>query len=122
VDISEALLTLALGEEKFAPLGITYRLDNAESLESIPDTQFDGVPCNMALMDMCDLPAAIRLVCIQHHSPLFRLALHGVASFVGRKRKSGSTPIFRGRLLALHKFTGTARAGWSIPPHAFNVC
>jgi ubiquinone/menaquinone biosynthesis C-methylase UbiE len=62
VDISEALLTMALRAEEFSPQGITYRLDNAESLASIPDMRFDGVLCNMALMDIDDLDAVLRTV------------------------------------------------------------
>jgi ubiquinone/menaquinone biosynthesis C-methylase UbiE len=57
IDISEALLTIAKHEEELVPLGITYVQDNAEQLVSVSDAQFDGVVCNMALMDIDDLDA-----------------------------------------------------------------
>ena len=60
VDISEKLLDLARREETALPLGIEFRDLNAEDLTQLPDGSFDGVVCNMALMDIADLAAVFR--------------------------------------------------------------
>lgn len=62
VDISEKLLNIARCEEKAEPQGITYVQDDAQCLPSLPDARFDGVLCNMALMDIPDLPATFHSV------------------------------------------------------------
>src|SRR5688572_30540428 len=55
VDISAKLLEIARRLERENPLGIEYYQDNAESLKLLPPAMFDGVFCNMALMDIADL-------------------------------------------------------------------
>lgn len=62
VDLSQKLLDIALREEEAEPLGITYRHDDAQSLVSIGNEQFEGVVCNLALMDIPDLAATARNV------------------------------------------------------------
>jgi ubiquinone/menaquinone biosynthesis C-methylase UbiE len=62
VDVSEGMLALARREEAAAPLGITYRHDDAHTGATLDDASFDGVVCNMALMDIPDLDAAFRTV------------------------------------------------------------
>src|SRR3954452_3383224 len=52
VDLSEKLLDLARQYETERPLGIEYRLEDAQSLSSLPDSSFEAATCNMALMDI----------------------------------------------------------------------
>lgn len=54
VDISEKLLEIARRYEA-EPLGITYIQGDAQNLHVIEDAIFDGVLCNMSLMDIPDL-------------------------------------------------------------------
>lgn len=62
VDISARLLALARTEEARDPLGIIYRLDDGQRLDSFEDASLDGVVSNMALMDMPDVGATYRAV------------------------------------------------------------
>lgn len=62
VDVSEGMLTIARREEAAVPLGITYRQDDAHTGATLAGASFDGVTCNMALMDIPDLDAAFRTV------------------------------------------------------------
>jgi SAM-dependent methyltransferase len=62
IDISAALLAIARDYEDAAPLGIAYRRDDAQRLDSVPSATFDGVACNMALHDIPDLAACARAV------------------------------------------------------------
>jgi len=62
IDVSERLLDIARDEERTRPLGITYYRDDAQMLAMLADASFDGVVCNLALMDIPDLPAAVRAV------------------------------------------------------------
>ena len=57
VDLSSKLLAIAREEERREPLGIVYVHEDARSLSSFSDALFDGVLCNLALMDIEDLPA-----------------------------------------------------------------
>lgn len=62
IDISEPMLTLARSEPITAPHAISWRLDDAQLGSTLADASFDGVVCNMALMDITDLAAALRTV------------------------------------------------------------
>lgn len=63
VDISERLLAIAkLQDSGDIPHPITYRYDDAQAATTLGDASFDGVTCNMALMDIPDLDAAMRTV------------------------------------------------------------
>jgi SAM-dependent methyltransferase len=62
VDISEKLLDIARRYEKQAPLGVTYLLDEARTLGGLESATFDGVVCNMALMDIQDLAMCLSSV------------------------------------------------------------
>lgn len=62
VDLSERLLEIARGEEVTAPLHISYQQDDAQQCQNLADASFDGVVCNMALMDIPDLAATFRTV------------------------------------------------------------
>lgn len=55
MDVSERLLDLARRYEREEPLGIPYLIDDARTLANQPSTEFDGVVCNMSLMDIPDL-------------------------------------------------------------------
>lgn len=57
VDLSSKLLDIAREEERRDPLGIVYVHEDAQSLSSFSDALFDGVLCNLALMDIADVPA-----------------------------------------------------------------
>jgi ubiquinone/menaquinone biosynthesis C-methylase UbiE len=62
VDTSARLLDIAQRYEAEEPLGIVYQHDDAQALATLPDTAFDGVACNMALMDIPDVTATFRAV------------------------------------------------------------
>lgn len=62
IDLSSKLLAIACEEERREPLGIVYVHEDAQSLSSFSDALFDGVLCNLALMDIEDLPATARTI------------------------------------------------------------
>src|SRR5262245_43069830 len=62
VDISTELIAIAQRDEAADPSGITYLVDDAEMLALLADAQFDGVVCNLALMDIPHLTAAYQAV------------------------------------------------------------
>lgn len=62
IDISERLLALARSQPVAAPHAISWRHDDAQVGRTLADASFDGVVCNMALMDIPDLAAALRTV------------------------------------------------------------
>jgi len=62
IDLSAKLLAIARQEEATNPLGITYQVDDAETLATLAGNAFDGVVCHLALMDIPDLPATLQAV------------------------------------------------------------
>jgi ubiquinone/menaquinone biosynthesis C-methylase UbiE len=62
IDISERLLELARSQPLAASHAISWRHDDAQIGRTLADSSFDGVVCNMALMDISDLAAALRTV------------------------------------------------------------
>src|SRR5690348_12105067 len=48
VDLSSKLLEIARREEEAEPLGIRYLHDDAQTLSSLAERQFDGVLCHLA--------------------------------------------------------------------------
>jgi SAM-dependent methyltransferase len=62
IDLSAKLLEIARRDEANEPLGISYQQDDAQALATIGGVQFDGVACNLALMDIPDLVACLRSV------------------------------------------------------------
>lgn len=62
VDLSTRLLDIARHYEEAEPLGVAYRHDDAQMLRAVEDAAFDGVACNMALMDIPDVAATFRAV------------------------------------------------------------
>jgi ubiquinone/menaquinone biosynthesis C-methylase UbiE len=62
VDVSEKLLAIAAAKEKSEVGSVTYMLDDAQKLGSLVDSSFDGVVCNMALMDIPDLASTLNAV------------------------------------------------------------
>ena len=62
IDISEGMLALARSQPVAARHGISWRLDDAQVGRTLADASFDGVACNMSLMDIPDLAAALRTV------------------------------------------------------------
>jgi ubiquinone/menaquinone biosynthesis C-methylase UbiE len=61
IDISERLLEIARRvDDPDHP--ITYRQDDAQVATTLGEAEFDGVVCNMALMDIPDLAATVRAV------------------------------------------------------------
>ena len=59
IDISERLLALARSQPVAAPHAISWRHDDARVGRTLANGSFDGVVCNMALMDIADLAAAL---------------------------------------------------------------
>lgn len=62
VDRSERLLALARQEQTSASQAILYQNDDAQQGQTLADASFDGVVCNMALMDIPDLTATFQTV------------------------------------------------------------
>lgn len=62
VDVSENLLDLARLYEQKERRGISYVRADARDLTAFANESFDGVVCNMALMDMPDLEATLGAV------------------------------------------------------------
>jgi ubiquinone/menaquinone biosynthesis C-methylase UbiE len=62
IDLSSELIAMARRDEAAHPLGIDYRIDDAQTLHAIPDATFDGVVCGLALMDIPQLDATFRAV------------------------------------------------------------
>ncbi len=62
VDISRGMLDLARRYERDEPQGVDYVRGDARSLPQIHDEAFEGLVCNLALMDISDLEAALRTV------------------------------------------------------------
>ena len=62
VDLSMKLLEIARQVERDEPLGVTYIQDDAQTLAPLEADSFDGIVCNMALMDIPDLEALCRSV------------------------------------------------------------
>jgi 2-polyprenyl-3-methyl-5-hydroxy-6-metoxy-1,4-benzoquinol methylase len=62
IDSSRRLLDIAEAKERDEAGGVTYKLENAETLTSVPDASFDGVVCNMALMDIEHYEATVTSV------------------------------------------------------------
>ncbi|HWD39146.1 MAG TPA: class I SAM-dependent methyltransferase [Fimbriimonas sp.] len=60
VDISIKLLEIARREEASEPCGIEYVHGDAEDLQKLGVGLFDGVLCNLALMDIDDLAATFQ--------------------------------------------------------------
>lgn len=62
IDLSRKLLDLARRDEAADPRGVTYLLGDATRLDQVRAASFDGVVCNLSLMDIGDLAAAARTV------------------------------------------------------------
>ena len=62
VDLSEKLLDIARRYEQEKPRRIHYKLGDAQVLYNFADASFDGVVCNLALMDIPDLDACLSTV------------------------------------------------------------
>lgn len=62
IDTSAKLLDIAIAEEVTTRYGIEFAIMNAETLAELPSGSFDGVICNLALMDISDLAATGRSV------------------------------------------------------------
>ncbi len=62
IDLSLQLLQIARQNETQEPLGIMYLHDDAQVLHAVADASFDGVLCNVALMDIPDLAATFRAI------------------------------------------------------------
>ena len=62
VDISERLLETARRYERQEALGVSYLLDDARALGGLEDASFDGVVCNMSLIDISDLGSTLSSV------------------------------------------------------------
>lgn len=62
IDLSLRLLELARGYERREPLGVSYLHGDAQHLEAVRDACFEGVTCNLALMDIPDLGRTLQTV------------------------------------------------------------
>lgn len=62
IDLSPKLIEIAQRDEALEPLGIRYLVDDAMVLRALEKETFDGVICNMALMDISDLNAVYKVV------------------------------------------------------------
>jgi ubiquinone/menaquinone biosynthesis C-methylase UbiE len=62
VDVSEKMLDLARRYQQGEPRRINYVRSDARSLPEVPDEAFEGLVCNLALMDIPDLEATLHTV------------------------------------------------------------
>jgi ubiquinone/menaquinone biosynthesis C-methylase UbiE len=62
IDFSQQMIEIVRGYERQRPLGIAYAVEDAQSLSSLPEDRFDGVNCQLGLMDIPDLEAALSAV------------------------------------------------------------
>ncbi len=62
IDISGRLLTMAAQREQAEPRGVAYLRDDAQGLAAVRGAVFDGVVCNMALMDIPELTPTVKAV------------------------------------------------------------
>ena len=62
VDLSADLIAIARRDEQAEPLSISYLVDDAQTLSRLEDDSFDGLICNMALMDIPDLAATYQAI------------------------------------------------------------
>ena len=62
IDASEGMLALARRYDGEEPRGIMYLRGDAQELGDVEVAAFDGVVCNLALMDIHDLEATLRTV------------------------------------------------------------
>jgi ubiquinone/menaquinone biosynthesis C-methylase UbiE len=62
IDISERLLEIAQQKENVGSQNILYVRDDAQVGTTLADESFDGVVCNLALMDIPDLSATLQTV------------------------------------------------------------
>jgi SAM-dependent methyltransferase len=61
-DLSPEMIEIARGYELAEPLGISYLISDARALDTLGDAAFDVVTCQLGLMDIPDLPAALATV------------------------------------------------------------
>ncbi|HLI07961.1 MAG TPA: methyltransferase domain-containing protein [Ktedonobacteraceae bacterium] len=62
IDLSANMLAYARVAEEYEPSGIIYIQDDARTLDTQVDASFDGVLCNLALMDIPDLYATFQSI------------------------------------------------------------
>src|SRR5215210_4555186 len=62
IDLSLRLLEIGMRAEDAEPSGVIYLQGDAQALTGVEDAIFDGVLCNMALMDIPDLRATFEAV------------------------------------------------------------
>jgi 2-polyprenyl-3-methyl-5-hydroxy-6-metoxy-1,4-benzoquinol methylase len=62
VDLAPEMIALARGHEAAEPLGIGYQVSDAQALPGLADQSFDLVTCQLGLMDIPDLTAALAAV------------------------------------------------------------
>jgi ubiquinone/menaquinone biosynthesis C-methylase UbiE len=61
-DLTAAMLERARAYEADEPLGITYRVDDAQTLATVADSSVDIATCQLGLMDIPDLQATLAAV------------------------------------------------------------
>lgn len=62
IDVAVKMLEYARRDEEMEPRGIVYLHDDAQTLSAIADATFEGVVCNMALVDIPDIAATCHTV------------------------------------------------------------
>jgi ubiquinone/menaquinone biosynthesis C-methylase UbiE len=62
VDLSGSPLAMAAERERSEPRGVAYLRGDAQGLAAVRDAVFDGVVCNMSLMDIAELTPTVRAV------------------------------------------------------------
>ena len=132
VDSSAAMLDLARAHGPGAGTSaLTYVEDDARHLDTIADASVDGVTCQLGLMDIPDLGAALtavhrgppprRVVCVHHRPPGALLApdsrLTTVTTADGDRPAMAATRVLRRAVLAIDEPAGcgeraTTTAHW----------
>ncbi len=62
IDSASEMIAAAEAYEVDAAIRVRYRVDDAEVLTSVDDDSFDGVTCQLGLMDIPDLDATLRAI------------------------------------------------------------
>ena len=58
-DLTVEMLERAIEHERVEPLGVEYRVDDAQTLATVTNASIDAVTCQLGLMDIADLDATL---------------------------------------------------------------
>lgn len=102
VDISAAMLDVALEQERRGPLGIRYEIASSAELANFPDASFDFAVSTMALMGTPDFPAVAHAAfrVLRRGGGLFFSVIHPCFATSGSHWERNATGQIVGRFVA----------------------